>query len=75
MEGVSKKLKVTAGQDYIWRYLMENSIEFGNKRYEETWKHACCRNRRAIKHISEKLDYLMCPIRHFKELVTHVDSF
>ncbi|CDW73287.1 UNKNOWN [Stylonychia lemnae] len=75
VEQVSRKLKANTNQDYIWRYLTENKLELVQKFYQDNWRQCFWRNNNAAQHMTSKnFRHQMCPIRHFKNLVSLVDS-
>jgi len=75
LESVSRKVGDGAKQDYIWRYLVENTLEVSQKYFLDTWKQCYWRNCNAVTHMTpENFNYQMCPIRHFKKVVTHLES-
>lgn len=59
MEAVSKRSSAGARQDFIWRYLTENSLNLvKSKLFNETWKRTFWRNFAAGKHVTpEKFNY------------------
>ena len=77
MEAVSRKVSLGARQDYIWRYLSENTLEIATSKWQgESWKGYYLRSSMASEHLTrERFNYVMCPIRHFKEIVTMVESY
>lgn len=77
MERICKKVSVAARQDFIWRYLTENTPSISRaKLFDDTWKKHFYRNFAAGRHMTpEKFNYAMCPIRHFKEVVKLVDTY
>ena len=53
MERVSKKTSAGARQDYIWRYLSENTLENAkSKLYADVWKRHYERNINSGKHMT-----------------------
>src|SRR4051812_45282114 len=76
LEAVNHKVSQGAKQDYIWRYLTENTLELAQKFYMDTWKQCYLRNVNAAQHMTPlNFNYQMCPIRHFKSLVKYLDSY
>jgi hypothetical protein len=77
LERVNRKVRAGAVQDYIWRYLTENTLAMTRfKFFKDTWKMHYWRNFSASEFMTpQKFNYAMCPIRHFKDIVKLIDSY
>ena len=65
-----------ATQDFFWRYLAQNRLDFARKYYSENWKDSYKRTGLAEKKnwTKDDFEYLMCPLRDFEqEPIQHVD--
>lgn len=76
MERVSKKCRGGAKQDFLWRYLGENALGIQRgKVFADTWFNHYWKNHNARDFMTpEKWNFMMCPIRHFKDIITMVDT-
>ena len=61
LERVCKKVSAGARQDYIWRYLTENTLEMTrSKIFGDSWKHHYLRNFKAGEFMTrEKFNFMM----------------
>lgn len=72
----SKRLKWVGDQDFMYRYLTLNNLEFYYKNWTENWKKSFQRNMLTRRHFTkDKFNYMMCPIRQFKTPVVALDSY
>lgn len=71
LERLSKKVSAAAKQDFLWRYLSNNTLDIERaKLFGDNWKRHFWKQFGAEQHMTpERFRYLMCPVRHFKETV------
>lgn len=67
LERICKWTSQAAKQDFLWRYLAQNSLSIINMKYKgDNWKKHFWRNYGAKVYMRpERFNYVMCPIRHF----------